>query len=124
MIDSKEAEIIHNILIDKFGGTKGTRDKGALESALSRPYSTFDQKDLYPSPIDKAAAILESIVTNHPFIDGNKRIGYVLMRMTLLQAGLDIDAGHDDKYEFIMSISKGESDFDKIKDWIEKRIRK
>ena len=83
MISIKEVEIIHNILIDKFGGSKGIRDIGLLESALARPFSTFDNKDLYENPIEKASAILESIVINHPFIDGNKRTAYTLMRLLL-----------------------------------------
>jgi death-on-curing protein len=69
MISEKEAETIHNILIDTFGGSKGIRDLGALQSALARPYATFDQQDLYKTPIDKAAAIFESLIINHPFID-------------------------------------------------------
>ena len=79
MIELKEVEKIHDILIEKFGGAKGIRDSGALESAISRPYQTFDGQDLYPDPVDKAAAIFESIISNHPFVDGNKRTAYVLM---------------------------------------------
>lgn len=124
MIKIKEAKLIHNMLISRFGGIEGIRDEGALESALKRPYSTFDQTDLYPNPAEKAAAILESIITNHPFLDGNKRIGYVLMRLTLLQEGLDIEADQNEKYDFVMAISKGRYNFYQIKDWISKRIMK
>ena len=77
MIDLKTVESIHNILIDKFGGSKGIRDIGSLEASLARPYATFDQKDLYPTIVDKAAAIFESIIINHPFIDCNKRTSYL-----------------------------------------------
>ena len=84
MIPIGEVEIIHNILIDRYGGSKGIRDIGLLESALARPFATFDDKDLYPHPVEKAAAILESVVINHPFVDGNKRIAYTLMRLLLL----------------------------------------
>ena len=90
MIELKDAISIHKILIDQFGGSLGIRDQGALESALARPFGTFDQINLYPSPEEKAAALIESIVKNHPFIDGNKRIGYVLMRLILLNERLDI----------------------------------
>jgi death-on-curing protein len=69
MIDSNEVEKIHDILIDKFGGAKGIRDKGLLESSINRPFQTFDGQELYPNPEDKAAAIFESIITNHPFVD-------------------------------------------------------
>lgn len=72
MISAEEALEIHSILIEKFGGTHGVRDKSLLDSALHRPYQTFDSKELYPTLIDKAAAILESIVKNHPFVDGKK----------------------------------------------------
>ena len=76
MIDLRDVENIHNILIERFGGSKGIRDRAALESALNRPFQTFDQKELYPTSLDKATAIFESIISNHPFIDGNKRTAY------------------------------------------------
>jgi death on curing protein len=72
MMGITEVEKIHDILIERFGGAKGIRDKGSLDSALRRPYQTFDGQELYPRPVDKAAAIFESIISN-PFIDGNKR---------------------------------------------------
>jgi hypothetical protein len=57
-----------------------------LESALSRPYQTFDENELYNSPVEKAAALIESIIINHPLIDGNKRFGYVAMRLPFDEA--------------------------------------
>lgn len=69
MIRAEEVIKIHKLLIDQFGGSHGLRDEPLLVSAISRPFATFGQQDLYPESIDKAAAILESIVTNHPFID-------------------------------------------------------
>jgi len=118
MIDLGDAIRIQEILIDKFGGSKGIRDIHLLESALSRPFQTFDSKDLYPHPIDKAASLIESILINHPFIDGNKRIGYVLMRLLLLDYGFDIQASEDEKYDFVISIAKGDYRFDDIVKWI------
>ena len=81
MITVESAIRIHRLLIEEFGGTIGIRDKRLLESALLRPYQTFDKRDLYPSPAENAAAIVESIITNHPFLDGNKRVGYVRYTM-------------------------------------------
>lgn len=124
MISVKEVEIIHNILIDKFGGTKGIRDIGLLESALARPFATFDNTDLYSNVVEKASAILESIAINHPFVDGNKRIAYTLMRLFLLENGLDIIASQGEKYDLVISVSKGEVRFDEIKSWIESRLKK
>ena len=122
MIDLKTAESIHNILIDKFGGSKGIRDIASLQAALARPYATFDQKDLYPTSIDKASALFESIIINHPFVDGNKRISYVLMRIILLHDNLDIVASQSEKYNFVISASKGESRYDEIKQWLKDHI--
>ncbi|WP_424961484.1 type II toxin-antitoxin system death-on-curing family toxin [Ekhidna sp.] len=77
MISEREVFEIHSILIERFGGSNGVRDSELLNAAINRPFQTFDGNELYPEPIDKAAAILESIVKNHPFVYGNKRTGYV-----------------------------------------------
>lgn len=122
MIDSDEVIRIHNLLIDEFGGSKGVRAFKLLDSAINRPFQTFDKKDLYSTPIDKSAAIFQSLIINHPFIDGNKRIAYVLMRLILLQYNLDLRANQDEKYEFVLKAASGEMDIDSIKDWIFTRI--
>jgi death-on-curing protein len=123
MIEISEVEKIHDILIERFGGAKGIRDKGTFESAIGRPFQTFDGKDLYPDPVDKAAAIFESIVSNHPFVDGNKRTAYVLMRLILKRNQLDIEVDQDIKYDFVIKAAKGELTFDKIKTWIRNNLK-
>ena len=124
MIEISTVERIHNILIDRFGGSKGIRDSTSLKSALARPFATYDQKDLYPEVIDKAAALFESMIINHPFMDGNKRISYVLMRLLLLEGDLDIDASQEEKYNFVLMASKGEIRYEEIKDWITNNSRR
>tara|TARA_Y100001972_G_scaffold128408_1_gene188989 strand:+ start:7217 stop:7594 length:378 start_codon:yes stop_codon:yes gene_type:complete len=123
MISRNEVIEIHSILIERFGGSNGVRDNDLLDSALNRPYQTFDGKELYPTPIAKAAAIIESIVKNHPFIDGNKRTGYVLARLILMNENIDILANQEQKYQFVISISTGDLTFEEIKDWLEKNHR-
>jgi death-on-curing protein len=118
MITIDSAIKIQNLLIEKFGGTSGLRDRNLLESALLRPYQTFDKKELYKSSIDKAAALIESLITNHPFLDGNKRFGYVAMRLLLLDNNLDIIATEEEKYEFVISIATGDLKFSDICAWI------
>lgn len=119
-MDIKVVEEIHDILIEKFGGAKGIRDRAILESAIHRPYQTFDGIDLYPTPIDKASAIFESIISNHPFIDGNKRIAYVIMRLVLNENKYDISVDQNVKYDFVIGAARGELKFDGIRLWIEK----
>ncbi len=123
MIGISEVEKIQTILIDRFGGSKGIRDRGLLESAINRPYQSFDGVDLYPSPVEKAAAIFESIISNHPFIDGNKRTAYVLMRLLLLENKMDFKATQNEKFDFVMHAAKGESSFDEIKNWIQQHVK-
>lgn len=123
MIETEDVIKIHKLLIDQFGGSHGVRDERSLNSAINRPFATFDQQELYPEPIEKAAAILESIVTNHPFIDGNKRTGYVLARLLLFKAGLNIEATQEEKFEMVISVSKGQWKFKQIKDWLTNRCK-
>ncbi|MBL0883899.1 MAG: type II toxin-antitoxin system death-on-curing family toxin [Chitinophagaceae bacterium] len=118
MITVKEVEGIHKILIDSFDGTHGIRDLVALDSALARPYPTFDGVELLPDPVQKAAALIESILINHPFIDGNKRTGYVLMRLLLISYNLDISASQTEKYDFVISVASGKIIFENIVHWL------
>ena len=122
MIGFAEVVAIHDILIERFGGAKGIRDKAGLESAINRPYQTFDGQDLYPEPVDKAAAIFESIISNHPFIDGNKRTAYVLMRLLLKKDMMDIAATEGDKFGFVIKAAQGTVTFDDIKHWIKSKL--
>ena len=116
-----EVLAIHHILIEEFGGTSGIRDQGLLEAPLNRPMLTFDGNELYPTPEEKAAAILESIVINHPFFDGNKRLGYVLMRLILLESEINIRASQEDKYLLVIQVAKGALKFEGIIHWIREK---
>jgi death-on-curing protein len=85
---------------------------------LSRPFQTFDNEELYPTILEKAASLPESILANHPFIDDNKRTGYVLMRLFLIQNGFDIHANQEEKYNFIIDIASGKSKVEDIAKWL------
>lgn len=113
-----DIEKMHRLLIDSFGGAHGIREKSALISALARPFQTFDGQELYPSIVEKAASLLESILINHPFIDGNKRLGYFLLRNYLIGHKIDIVATQDEKYEFIINVASGHLKFDGIVTWL------
>ena len=117
MILVKEVELLHRILIDKFGGSHGIRDIAALESAIARPFQTFDGNDLYPSVLEKASSLIESFLVNHPFIDGNKRTGYTVLRLYLIQNEVDITASQKNKYEFVINIASGPLKYEGILSW-------
>lgn len=72
---TEQTLLIHSYLIEVSGGTEGLRDEAALESALRAPFQTFGGEDLYPGKLRKAAALCFGLIQNHPFVDGNKRIG-------------------------------------------------
>jgi death-on-curing protein len=118
MISKNLAIELNKIISEASGGSSGLRDEGLLLSALNRPFQTFDGKELYPSIIDKAAAIFESIIINHPFIDGNKRMAYTFMRVLLIEEGFELAASQDEKYNFVIEASKGKLNFEAIKNWI------
>jgi len=82
-LTTKQVIFLHSSLIEATGGTDGVRDIGLLESALEAPFQTFDRKDLYPALIQKAARLGQSLISNHPFVDGNKRIGIHTMLVFL-----------------------------------------
>jgi len=107
MISLQLAKELNKMIAEASGGLSGIRDEGSLLSALNRPFQTFDDKDLYPSAIEKSAAIVESIIINHPFIDGNKKMGYAFMKLLLTEGGYEIEASEDKIYSFIISISEG-----------------
>lgn len=119
MITIKIALAAHDTLLKEFGGGSGVRDLNGLEAAIARPYATFDQQELYPTGIEKAAAILESLIINHPFIDGNKRTAYGLMQLILNDYHLIVKVTEDAQYNFVISASTGEIRFDETKTWLE-----
>ncbi|WP_214112333.1 type II toxin-antitoxin system death-on-curing family toxin [Aequorivita echinoideorum] len=122
MISLKLAQELNEIIAKSSGGSAGIRDTGSLLSALNRPFQTFGGEDLYPTALEKSAAIVESIIINHPFIDGNKRMGYAFMRLLLAEGGYTLKASEDEIYDFIISISEGKMKFEAIRDWIKNNI--
>ena len=118
MIAKEEVFLIHDEVVKLHGGANGIRDLGGLESAIARPYQTFGEEDLYPTCFEKAAAIGESIIMNHLFVDGNKRTGYVLMELLLRIEGIKVNATDDSLYTFVINISTGEIKFEKIVEWL------
>ena len=109
---------LHERLISLSGGASGIRDLGSLESALGQPHASFGGQDLYPDLITKAAALCFSLVMNHPFLDGNKRIGHASMETFLLLNGLEINARVDNQERIILSLAAGQLDRDAFVSWL------
>jgi death-on-curing protein len=118
MISKESVLKMHELSILKYGGSNGVRDDRLLESAIARPYQTFGGEDLYPTAYEKAAAIAESLIINHPFVDGNKRTGFLAMLAILDEDNLEITVPNDAVYNFVIKISTSEIKFEQIVDWL------
>ena len=115
-----EAIAIHERLIDKFGGTSGLSDKGLLESALFRPQTGY-----YEDLAQMAAALFESLISNHAFVDGNKRVAYFICDVFLRLNGWKLRMNSDAGYTFIVgSLENGRCDYDHILPWIQQHLVK
>jgi death on curing protein len=115
-VDLTVAEVIaiHHHQIEEYGGAHGLRDQGALEAAVFRPQTGY-----YNDISEEAAALLESRVNNHAFVDGNKRVGFAAMHAFLLVNGFDLDVTSKAAYEFMVkSMEQGKFRFQLIHEWI------
>ena len=118
----QEVISLHLLLISQSGGSSGLRDRGALESAVALPEASFGGEDLYPDLASKAAALGYSLIQNHPFVDGNKRIGHAAMEVFLLLNSHEIDAPVDDQEKIIINVASGKVSRIDLSEWIGKHI--
>ncbi len=121
-ISLSEVLELHRRIIEESGGSTGVRDLGGLESAIAQPRMTFGGRDLYPALIEKAAALCFSLVQNHPFIDGNKRVGHAAMEVMLILNGYEIYAPVDDQEQVILELASGDVSRDKLIEWLTAHI--
>ena len=108
---------IHSSLITKTGGIDGIREYNLLDSTLKSIFQTFNGKELYPSILDKAAQLCYSLIENHPFLDGNKRIGGHLTLIFLKINGIDLNYTQEELIDFGLKIASGKMQKDEIKEW-------
>ncbi|HEX6864886.1 MAG TPA: type II toxin-antitoxin system death-on-curing family toxin, partial [Thermoanaerobaculia bacterium] len=109
---------LHRRVIEESGGSSGLRDLNALESALAQPRMTFGGEDLYPTLVDKAAALGFSLVKGHPFVDGNKRIGHAVMETFLVLNGHEIEASVDEQEAIVLGLAAGEVGREDFLEWL------
>lgn len=114
-----EVLAFHDVLIEEFGGAVGVRDMGALEAALFRPQTGY-----YRDVIEEAAALLESLVQNHPFVDGNKRVGFAVLDVFLRVNGHVLAIDDVDAHEFLTGlIERHEFELAAIDAWLQDHVR-
>ena len=109
---------IHRSLIEKTGGMDGIRDAQLFDSALKTPFQTFGGNNLYPNILDKASQLCYSLIENHPFVDGNKRIGVHLMLLFLKLNNIEVNYSQQELVDFGLDIASGKMSKNDIKEWI------
>ncbi len=113
----EEVLYIHFQVIDRFGGLHGVRDIGGLESAVARPRTTVFGNDAYPTLIEKASAMLHSLILNHPFFDGNKRTAFASVGLFLHLNGISITGAHQEIGDFVVRAADRHLSVETIADW-------
>lgn len=110
-------------VMSQSGGAVGVRDLGSLEAALALPRQSFAGEDLYPTLAEKAATLGYSIIQNHPFIDGNKRIGHAAMELFLMLNAYEIHATVDEQEKLVLGVASGVVDRKSFTEWLEAHIK-
>ena len=118
ILSKDEVLQLHRMLINDTGGSHGLRDESLLESALNMPFSSFDSIDLFPTLLEKAARLALGLIGNHPFIDGNKRIGIMAMQIMLHMNGVNLSCDNDELVRLGLGIAKSEMKHEDILEWL------
>ena len=118
--EKEKVLLLHQMIAHETGGAIGVRDMGLLESALENAYATFNGEDIYKSKEEKAARLGFSLISNHAFVDGNKRIGVYVMLTFLEAGGIRMNCSNDDVVKLGLSVASGEMKYDDILQWIKK----
>lgn len=122
ILKKRQILLLHSALIAESGGSDGIRDEGLLDSAVNTPFQTFSGQDLYPTVLDKAVRLCFGLIRNHPFIDGNKRIGTHAMLVFLNLNSITLSYEDDELISAILSVASGEMDADGLLKWMQQHI--
>ena len=117
-LSKNQVTALHSALIREFGGIDGIRDEGLLESALAAPFQTFGGETVYPSLQAKAAQLGFGLIRNHPFVDGNKRIGAHTMLVFLAVNGIELRYEQQELIDIVLSVAAGQIDRQGLLQWI------
>ena len=117
-ISIEMAKLLHQLIAEETGGEIGVRDEGLLDSALESAFTTFDGNDLYPTKEEKGARIGYSLISNHAFVDGNKRIGMHIMLTFLELNGIKLNCEDKEIVEVGLSLASGDMSYEELLNWI------
>ena len=119
----EKVKLLHQLMAEETGGSVGIRDEGLLDSAIEGIYQTFDGKELYPSKEEKGARLGYSLISNHSFLDGNKRIGMYVMLTFLEVNGIRLECTNEEVAETGLAVAAGEMDYESLLDWVRSHKR-
>lgn len=121
---AEQVLFIHARIIDESGGAHGVRDTGLLKSAIGRPQATFDRLDLYPEVFHKAAALMESLINNHPFIDGNKRTSIASTSLFLRRNGFRLEGTQQEIEIFTLDMALKKISTEGATNWLQAHAKR
>jgi death-on-curing protein len=110
--------LLHQLIAQETGGSIGVRDEGLMESALEVAFSSFGGEEFYPSKEEKGARLGYNLISNHAFVDGNKRIGMYVMLTFLEVNGIHMDCTNDEVATVGLAVASGEMDYDQLLNWV------
>ena len=110
--------LLHRLIAEETGGSVGVRDEGLLESALESAFASFDGQDLYPTKEEKGARLGYALISNHAFVDGNKRIGMYIMLTFLEVNGIRLDCTNEEVASVGLSVASGKTDYSELLAWV------
>ena len=117
-LSKSQVLLLHEQLVAETGGSPGLRDEGMLDSALNAPFQTFGGEDVYPSLHQKAAHLCFGLVKNHPFVDGNKRIGAHVMLVFLALNGIELQYTQTELSDIILQLAAGTIQSSDLLNWV------
>ena len=121
-LTKEEVLELHRQSLERYGGAVGIRDEGLLESAIAQPQAAFGGQELYPTLAAKAAALGFSLINNHPFFDGNKRVGFAAMAVFLVLNSKKLTCTADDGESTVLAVASGKMTREEFVSWVESRI--
>ena len=115
---TEKVKLLHQLIAQETGGSIGLRDEGLLESALEGAFATFGGKELYPTKEEKGARLGYALISNHAFVDGNKRIGMYVMLTFLEVNGFRMDCTNREVADTGLAVAAGQMDYDALLEWV------